>query len=127
MREIKFRAWLPKVKKMEYGIEKDGDLGDILADSNNGGEFYKVMQYTGLKDKDGNEIYEGDIIEYKKINEFDSDYRGYVLFDKSSWRVNWEDDLCIIRKDLEFWAVERNIEVIGNIYENPGLLEGEEW
>lgn len=68
MREIKFRAWLIGIEKMMYEIEKDDDLADIIADN---GKRYVLMQYTGLKDKNGKEIYEGDIV---KIHAHSYDY-----------------------------------------------------
>lgn len=105
--------------KIEF-YTKENEYYHLICELND--ENIVIRWYTGLKDKNRTEIYEGDIIECKKINEVDSNYRGYVLFDKSSWRVNWDDDLWI-RKDLEFWAKERYIKVIGNIYKNPVLLE----
>lgn len=75
---------------------------------------FNVMQYTGLKDKNGKEIYEGDIVKYKRINgSFDYgeiQYNGCAFDINNSW-------------NLQVFA-SRGIEVIGNIYEKPELLEG---
>ena len=94
----------------------------------------KLMQYTGLKDKNGKKIFEGDIIR------LDDDYRKLI----SSANAKTEEDL--VRKDClvgfkegsfmfcrsryfidEFdsylWLAEKHCEVIGNIYENKGLLK----
>ena len=79
-----------------------------------------ICQCTGLKDKNGKLIWENEII---KCN------RGIavVVWDKSEWRIKWVKD-NIWRKDLHYWAVEdiQRTEVIGNIFDNPELLESEE-
>lgn len=89
------------------------------------GESYEVdehtiCQCTGLKDKNGKLIWENDIVktQYGKA---------VVVWDKSEWRIKWIDDL-IWRRDLHYWANDNSwrIEVIGNIFDNPELLESEE-
>jgi len=134
MRDIKFRAWDNIENGMhsniQTGIYEDPDeiipFGKIL-------EFacYDVMQYTGLKDKQGKEIYEGDLIpytfNYKKLgivkygeyqNICDDEFAGHVGF-----YVEWQDEQLrtMNRKDLGYWIKVST--VIGNIYENPELLE----
>lgn len=113
MREIKFRAW--------DGIEMRPLGGAALEAIENPALFGKkaVMQYTGLKDRNGREIYEGDILQ---------------LTDKR------EDGICIVQWDKEYCAFgarrpeeQENYahfllagylaSVIGNIYENPELLK----
>ena len=59
MREIKFRAWIAKDNEMQYGVSLNS-LGQHAQQ----GEDAIIMQYTGLKDKNGKEIYEGDILEW---------------------------------------------------------------
>lgn len=108
MREIKFRAWDYRKKQM-----LDFDLDDAhkvipYTDS-------PIMQYTGLKDKNGKEIYEGDILHL----EFYLD-----------WIVKWHEagfHIHILNNPETYYSlVPSNREVIGNIYENPELLKGKE-
>ena len=79
-----------------------------------------ICQCTGLKDKNGKLIWENDIIKCK----FGI---AVAAWDKSEWRIKWVKD-NIWRKDLHYWVVEDNqrTEVIGNIFDNPELLESEE-
>ena len=92
-----------------------------------------VGEFTGLTDKNGEKVFEGDIVrynesfctarigiicfgEYKDSSEDTPYHRGFF--------INWLND-PFIRKELGFWTSERNIEVIGNIHEKSELLEGE--
>ena len=109
MREIKFRIWDINARKWLKSFNTN--LLDIH-------EFNlaKIMQYTGLKDKNNKEIYEGDIfhIGSKKIlyvvEWIDCGLKGRQIKNKSWIGFDyWKDD----------------IEVIGNIYENPELMEDE--
>lgn len=79
-----------------------------------------LCQCTGLKDKNGNLIWENDI---------DNTQCGkaIVVWDRAEWRIKWIKD-TIWRKDLHFWTNEDDwkCEVIGNIFENKELLESEE-
>ena len=125
MREIKFRAWLKEERKMVnvetlfiginrlcFGNSKTEDL--FFRDF----EEVELMQYTGLKDKNGKEIYEGDILFFRDEN--------------MKYIVVWQDTAFIIksieiRKYLEkmCWLDDTEIccEIVGNIYENKKLLE----
>ncbi len=76
-----------------------------------------ICQCTGLKDKNSNLIWENDIVETQCG-------KAVVVWDKSEWRIKWIDDL-IWRKDLHYWVNDNSwrIEVIGNKFDNPELLE----
>ena len=117
-REIKFRAWQKNYKKMAdvVGIRFGLNFIDISMVGFNyafGIDEVELMQYTGLLDKNGKEIYEGDIIESQYF------LPSEVMF------VNG----CFLACDISFPDAEsgdyEDIEwkVIGNIYENPNLLE----
>ena len=121
MREIKFRAWDLDNKKYEYDItiRPNNRLIGIEIFNN---EMYPVEfrgtveQYTGLKDKNGKEIYEGDILQIDD----------HVLGD---FKVVWHNLGWGIKRSVgyETLAVHKseNCTVIGNIHDNPELLEEE--
>lgn len=131
-REIKFRAWFPLNKRMvfESDFKGDGIYGEKT-------EFwkrrylnpsYRVMQYTGLKDKNGKEIYEGDIVNVHV--DHDNGWKSTVLNTKS--KIVWDNELVTWYLPTAFEELgqahndrDSTIEVIGNIYENHDLLKGE--
>ncbi|MEK4968586.1 YopX family protein [Cytobacillus sp. FSL R7-0696] len=113
MREIKFRAWDKSRKEKEYinnmyWFEENG-VDDI-----NNNVFLDFMQYTGLKDKNGKEIYEGDILAYKGL-----DGRNLNLVVKWSER----DATFLFGGVRTDYAITG--EVVGDIYENPDLINQE--
>ena len=118
MREIKFRAW--DVKRTEI-IYFDLDLcnEESRAWWNEQIKGNPVMQYTGLNDRNGKEIYDGDIVVariYRDENEV-----GYV----QACRVDWDKENAMFT--LYGWYGQslkhfNKIKVIGNVYENPELL-----
>ncbi len=122
MREIKFRAWHKEGKKMlcdvavSTSLEAVFDLGDWEDDL----DEYIPMQYTGFKDKNGKEIYEGDIL---YIDEWGY---GEVVNKDSFWIIEFKDNEDWIT-EFGHWQQDKKMivdgEVVGNIYENPELLE----
>ncbi len=141
MREIKFNAFHKKQKRMfpvlsfdEYEIiEADSDIieigenaiGRCRINSYNAGECI-LVQYTGLKDKAGKEIYEGDILGMLHAR----------VSNKVYWKVGWTDsrfDLPVgfiwgafgMRSNIPQYIHPsvNDLEIIGNIHENPELLE----
>lgn len=119
-RILKFRAWLPMCSKMAYEIEKDSDLNIILEDD---GKCYVVMQYTGIRDKNGREIYEGDIVEAWS--------QGVKAIGRIMQRIDGLWMMFPAWQNEGFWYLfpdgngNETVEVIGNVYENPELLKGE--
>ncbi len=118
MREIKFRAWHKDGKKMSEPWDLfEGFDGECMYSAYYDGEQVlsypsevELMQYTGLKDKNGKEIYEGDIVS----NELNKG---------KFWKIEWNnggfDFFCDGRNstDPKIW------ETIGNIYENKDLIK----
>ena len=122
MREIKFRAWDIKRKGMEYiddlyWFEEEGV--HEIEDGKARGAYatYEIMQYTGLKDKNGRGIYEGDIVRVPAG--YGGDYRYPEYLGAVSYQVNEfvvECGECF--QDFQ-WS---ELEVIGNVHEHPELL-----
>jgi uncharacterized phage protein (TIGR01671 family) len=117
-REIKFRAWDKKEKRMlpvdAVNFFNKSIVSNRARGEHSGGQLgfieVELMQYTGLKDKNGKEIYEGDIIK-----------SGNGALGVVKWRhFGFEQDMI---KTLGWWVIQEDGEVIGNIYENPELLE----
>jgi hypothetical protein len=147
MREIKFRAWDKKRKKMWYpenmyhghmvdpnnsgslihsdieqiAIGADGTIYILDECGNyeyavNGGEDYEVLRWTGLKDKNDKDIYDGDIL----YNPHDSIGHYLVVWDNQEERfaLGYGD-----KHPLGYYNPDQWWEVTGNIYENPELLK----
>ncbi|MEL4397647.1 YopX family protein [Listeria monocytogenes] len=124
MRAIGFRAFVKRKKKMlpvtdlcfneteAVGVSGCGNAKCTLCVDWYSFDDVVLMQYTGLKDKNGKKIFEGDI----GWDEHNECY-GVVKFEEGKFLYVWEN----IAEDL--WEVADGIEICGNIHENPELLE----
>ena len=83
---------------------------------------YKLLLYTGLKDRNGVEIYEGDIVEYKDYSE----YVYKVIFDEKECRFFAIGITKTQSENNLGYKINNRLKVIGNIYENKELLNGKE-
>ncbi|WP_353891476.1 YopX family protein [Latilactobacillus sakei] len=131
MREIKFRAWDKENKAFMpsegyaicdgdvMGLRYGNEMEDVLTDQ------IELMQYTGLKDMYGRDIYEGDVVNVTWSRDdtegenyaiaYDPNNDGYSAFDF----VDWYEDM----NGLSCAYIDGQITVIGNGFENPELLE----
>ena len=118
MKEIKFRVWDKAQNKMylweNFRMKVNNGGWEIIPNDNQPTkrDRFEIMQYTGLNDKNGKEIYEGDIVKTDHFQEsniiiwgFHSDHSSYMY--QLGWNL-WEDVIY---------------EVLGNIYENPELIK----
>lgn len=86
--------------------------GEFLIDENT------ICQYTGLTDKNGKKIFENDIVQVGW-------YNGTVEYEDGCFVIKW-NNIKFLRKDLGYWANLDGFQTIGNIYDNPELLEEED-
>lgn len=131
MRSLKFRAWWKDTKRFldcdEWYMTCSGAKYLHYAVMPYKDDNFIIEQYTGLKDKNGQKIFEGDIV---KVND-DFDKYGLnageiyeVYFNAGGFRCKHKYESSIARGDKGFWIDDGNdYEVIGNIHENPELLE----
>ena len=121
MRPIKFRAW-DKKEKMMVGL---GNLDEIMLlgaiSTKSILDKYIVMQFTGLKDKNGNEIYEGDLIKSgtKAVTPFE------VIYKKNFGARFMLKGISHPHNKVIWKSLQKatKLEIIGNIYENKDLLK----
>lgn len=124
MKEVKFRAWdkITNPAKMKT-------WGQLLAQYQltqvftSGDEFFEVMQYTGIQDDTGVEIYEGDIVLKESMLvrgiEF-KPFKGEVKFSEGSWWIDNGKDARLLFTEVD------SLKILGNKYEKPELLKEEE-
>ena len=120
MREIKFRVWdniRNDYVRKPSDVRLNCDTGELHGFMSNGNvEQWEAEQYTGLKDKNDVEIYEGDILEFEP-EEWGSN-------SNNRWTVEWDNKTGSwsfgdgVTSDLKSY-----VKIIGNIHQNPGLLK----
>lgn len=132
MRKIKFRAWHAGHKHAAPQMLYDERPGDCLLWQSQRQNITQVMQYTGLEDKNGREIYEGDILtsaEYPFQDDGKYNYHGVIEWIDEEASFYMTKRLANAEKRGVSNGISQPIEsieefeVIGNIYENPELLE----
>ena len=122
MKDIKFRVWDNERNAMFNSKSVDIDFFEgkieITSDTIRYDEVYtdeikdfELMQYVGCKDKNNKEIYEGDIVKTKE-------HIGQIIYSKGMFFIDVKGDFY-----LPIYNVSEFMEVIGNIYENPELLD----
>lgn len=127
MRIIKFRGYNSQNKEWLYGSllkcsdsylinPEDSDriaVDDLVVDPES------IGQFTGLHDKNGREIYEGDIV-HCSFGHIGSESTGTIIYQDAKFIIKWDGDGYMLSQDYG----EKHIEVIGKIHTNPELLKG---
>lgn len=143
MKEIKFKihdkelkeSYILKLEELaedDYWYDGETSMYEVLSDCNNEQERFVLLRYTGFKDKDGDPIYEGDIVQIHTIiadikegiwqesfcDEYDCSHYG--------WYINHKYSSYCSNTGMGLWENAEHCEVIGNIYDTPELLKGGE-
>lgn len=134
-REVKFRAWLKNKNKMIDVSQLNFTRENVSDGYFNYYDFedIELMQYTGLKDKNGKKIFEGDIVRTYRLNADKYLEDRTREYDEFIGVIIWNEEYLeyyIQKNSNEYEDVlkpfERYYEAIGNIYENPELLGRED-
>lgn len=129
----KFRVWLPdpevermlRVKALVFENDKTRCVCGYAYDFYLEDEDATIMQSTGLKDKNGKEIFEGDIVtdgEFARIVQYHQTL-GFYMFDEEGNERFFSDSATLEDFEEDAKIVSEILEIIGNVYENPELLE----
>jgi len=128
-REIRFRIWdgVSILDVNEISFERQIVFCKFCDSSVFSFKDIELMQYTGINDENGNEVYESDIVDLKIEHNAGFDFSG-ISVEYITGEVKWDDrSVCYLVGSLPLTACENSIIiVVGNIYENPELLNHEE-
>ena len=129
MREIKFRAWHREDKSWleDWSISNYDKILDLNAELVGEGDNFILCQYSGVKDKNGKEIWEGDIVDWGKwsrngeraVIEYYSGWGCFIFQFFSQLGGEGQGSMA----DIPYRKMTKECKVIGNIYENPELIE----
>lgn len=126
----KFRAWLKKEQKMDNDVDHISWLEDELYCIGDGitymvsAEDLELMQSTGLVDKNGKEIFEGDVVRQVRTQPTTENeiIIGVVTMIEGAWLIMSDCEQLASK----LWSETDENEIIGNVYENPELMEDKE-
>jgi uncharacterized phage protein (TIGR01671 family) len=123
-REILFRAkkvdggeWVEGyvVQRYDAWFIYDINNSDTCRQNNYLIDENTICQYTGLTDKNGKKIYENDIVQI-------GCYKGIVEYEYGSFVIKWSN-AKFLRNDIGYWTRLNGFYIVGNVYDNPELLE----